>query len=228
GLLTITGGKLTTFRESALLALATIRERIPGILPPARNAAPLDAVPPLAAEAAPVAPAQRQRLAGRYGADVPALVAAAHEGELRAIPDTPILWAELRWAARMESVQHLDDLLLRRARLGLLLPEGGAAHLAAIRAICQPELGWDDARWQAEEARYLALWRASYRVPDEAIEADAAARQLQAIGEAGLPGAAEGPRWAKVAVLVAAMAVGVAAIVVADVLVARRRSNPDT
>ena len=228
GLLTITGGKLTTFRESALLALATIRERIPGILPPARNAAPLDAVPPLAAEAAPVAPAQWQRLAGRYGADALTLVAAAHEGELRAIPDTPILWAELRWAARMESVQHLDDLLLRRARLGLLLPEGGAAHLAAIRAICQPELGWDDARWQAEEARYLALWRASYRVPDEAIEADAAARQLQAIGEAGLPGAAEGPRWAKVAVLAAAMAVGVAAIVVAGVLVARRRSNPDT
>ncbi|MGD8626361.1 MAG: glycerol-3-phosphate dehydrogenase C-terminal domain-containing protein, partial [Anaerolineae bacterium] len=89
-------------------------------------------------------------------------------------PGTQTLWAELRWAARAEGVVHLDDLLLRRVRLGHLLPRGGrdllpqGGHdlLPQLRAICQPELGWDDARWQAEEAAYLALWRDHYSLPD--------------------------------------------------------------
>ncbi|HET9981499.1 MAG TPA: hypothetical protein VFQ32_13705, partial [Ktedonobacterales bacterium] len=115
--------------------------------------------------------------------------------------------------------------LLRRVRLGLLLPEGGAARLAAIRAICQPELGWDDARWQVEEARYLALWRASYRVPDEAIEADRESRQLQIMDEAALPVAADGSRRARLLVLAAAVTLGVAAIAAVGILVARRRQN---
>ena len=44
----------------------------------------------------------------------------------RTIPGTETLWAELRWAARAEAVVHLEDLLLRRTRLGLLLRGGGA------------------------------------------------------------------------------------------------------
>jgi len=60
-------------------------------------------------------------------------------------------WAELRWAAREEGVQHLDDLLLRRVRLGLLLPNGARDLLPRIRRTVQPELGWDDQRWEAEE-----------------------------------------------------------------------------
>jgi len=75
-------------------------------------------------------------------------------------------WAELRWAARDEGVVHLDDLLLRRVRLGLLLRQGGEAYLPAIRTICQSELGWDDARWQAEAAAYRALWKAHYGLPE--------------------------------------------------------------
>ncbi|HEU5349458.1 MAG TPA: glycerol-3-phosphate dehydrogenase/oxidase, partial [Ktedonobacterales bacterium] len=94
GLLTITGGKLTTYHESAIMALNAIRARIPGILPPASQAAPLDPLLPLPVGAANLSPEQRQRLAGRYGADVSALIAAAHPGELAAIPDTPVLWAE--------------------------------------------------------------------------------------------------------------------------------------
>ncbi len=37
--------------------------------------------------------------------------------------------------------------------------------MAAIRAIAQPELGWDDQRWQMEESTYLALWRQAYSQP---------------------------------------------------------------
>ncbi|MDL1912853.1 FAD-dependent oxidoreductase, partial [Chloroflexi bacterium CFX6] len=78
------------------------------------------------------------------------------------IPNTHFLWAELRHAARAEGVIHLDDLLLRRVRLGLLAPNGGLDLLPRIRAIVQPELGWDDARWEKETSEYTALWTRAY------------------------------------------------------------------
>ncbi|MDF5909243.1 glycerol-3-phosphate dehydrogenase C-terminal domain-containing protein [Pseudomonas aeruginosa] len=57
------------------------------------------------------------------------------------------LWAELAFAAEAEMVLHLDDLLLRRTRLGLLLPGGGAhtcrvsAHLPSAPGLGRPALG---------------------------------------------------------------------------------------
>ena len=107
----------------------------------------------------------RRRLLGRYGAQAPRLVAAAQPGELEPIPGTHTLWAELRWAARSEQVCHLDDLLLRRTRLGLLLPQGGAAIFPALQRICQQELGWTAERWQSEQTRYQELWRRCYSLP---------------------------------------------------------------
>jgi len=62
-------------------------------------------------------------------------------------------------------VVQLADLLLRRVRIGLLLPNGGAEMLPAIRQICQPELGWDDARWEQEAAAYRELVARHYGVP---------------------------------------------------------------
>jgi glycerol-3-phosphate dehydrogenase len=158
GLVTVTGGKLTTFRLMAHAALRAVR--VPLSIRPPRV---LEPAPALTAD---LHPMLAVRLAGRYGADAPALVAAALPGELDAIADSTALWAELRWAARAEGVVHLDDLLLRRVRLGLLLPEGGLPHLSRIRAIVQPELGWDDARWESEVAEYARLWRASYAPPE--------------------------------------------------------------
>jgi glycerol-3-phosphate dehydrogenase len=167
GLLTVTGGKLTTFDAIARDALAALIPRFAGRT---LSAAGLDArTPPLdplpagraaiGDELALLPPAMRRRLAGRHGANAPALVQeAADRTELDLIPGTPEPWAALRWAARAEGVLHLDDLLLRRVRLGLLLPGGGAAHLARIRSIVAPELGWGDARWAVEEAAYRARW----------------------------------------------------------------------
>jgi len=158
GLVTVTGGKLTTFRLMAHAALRAVRIPLSG-----RPQHVLDSAPSLAAD---LHPMLARRLAGRYGAEAPALVAAAQLGELAAIADSAALWAELRWAARAEGVVHLDDLLLRRVRLGLLLPEGGLLHFSRIRAIVQPELGWEDTRWEREAADYARLWRASYAPPE--------------------------------------------------------------
>jgi glycerol-3-phosphate dehydrogenase len=106
---------------------------------------------------------------GRVGAQswpTPALLAAAQPDELQPVGQTPTLWAELRWAAQAEEVVHLDDLLLRRVRLGLTFPQCGIPCLPAIRAIVQPELGWSDARWEAEAARYARLWSQYYAPPE--------------------------------------------------------------
>lgn len=168
GLLTVTGGKLTTFRLIALDTLKAVRHRLPTIPEPRSDWPVLNPVNVPLPGAERLDSAARRRLLGRYGAAAPALIQAAQPAELEPIPGTPYLWAELRWAARSEQVVHLDDLLLRRVRLGLLLPEGGAAYLPQLRALCQAELGWEDARWEQEEAAYRALWRAAYSLPEPA------------------------------------------------------------
>lgn len=165
GLLTVTGGKLTTFRVIALDVLKKAATLLPGWR---ADLSPLPVFEaPLAVRFHPkLSSGQVARLQGRYGAQTQALIDAAQPGELEAIPGTETLWVQLRWAARCEAVQKLEDLMLRRSRLGIQLRGGGAQALARIRAICQPELGWSDAQWTAEEAAYLALWKRHYSLPD--------------------------------------------------------------
>ncbi len=177
GLLTVTGGKLTTFRQIARQALEQICERLDGAggesgesrLARLHDDAPMfQPVDEDAPQLAALPEEMRRRLIGRYGTVAAELIAAALPGELDQIPGTPAIWAELRWAARAEAVAHLDDLLLRRVRLGLWLPHGGADLLPRVRAIVQPELGWDDERWAAESTAYLGLIDAAYGLPDRA------------------------------------------------------------
>ena len=166
GLVAIAGGKLTTFRTIALDALRLVKPQLPGWDDPL-DACPVFAPAPLPAVPIEVDGGMLRRLHGRYGACAAALLDAAQPGELERIPGTETAWAELRWAARSEAVLHLDDLLLRRTRLGLLLRDGGAAHLARIRAICQPELGWDDVHWAREETAYRTHWTLHHSLPNE-------------------------------------------------------------
>ncbi len=162
GLLTVSGGKLTTFRIMARDALHAVRKRLGRVPfdPEMRVLAPIppEAESQLAETGLP--PAQQLRLLARYGTRAaPTFLAdAPHE----AIPGASYLWSELRQAARAEGVVHLDDLLLRRVRLGLLAPRGGMDLLPRIRALVQPELGWSDARWEEEARDYSELWNASY------------------------------------------------------------------
>ncbi|GAB4157002.1 MAG: glycerol-3-phosphate dehydrogenase/oxidase [Candidatus Promineifilaceae bacterium] len=166
GLLTVAGGKLTTFRVMAHDALNRVRRELPGKPTFRERDRVLDEPADPGSLADMLQPGMKVRLGGRYGRDLPALLAAAAPAELTFIADSISLWAELRWAARAEGVVHLDDLLLRRVRLGLLLPRGGLDQMAQIRAIVQPELGWDDTRWQQEEAAYRQLWQQRYYLPN--------------------------------------------------------------
>lgn len=167
GLVAVTGGKLTTFRAIALDTLRHVARQLPdwrADLAPRPVFAP-SAAPRVAGGPGGPSSALLQRLSGRHGRHAQALADAAGVGEFDTIPGTLTCWAELRWAARSEAVHRLEDLLLRRTRLGLQLRDGGSAHLARVRAICQPELGWSDARWETEQAAYVQLCRAHYGLP---------------------------------------------------------------
>jgi len=165
GLITVSGGKLTTFRLMARDALKAARKYL-GEIQFDPKAAVLKALPEEAVailEADSFKPAQRLRLLARYGPDSADTLVAASPTEREKISTTPYLWAELRRAACCEGVVHLGDLLLRRVRLGLLLPNGGIDLLERIRVIVQDELGWDDDRWNREAAAYVNLWQSVYR-----------------------------------------------------------------
>jgi glycerol-3-phosphate dehydrogenase len=162
GLLSVTGGKLTTFRLTAHDALEKVSSRLPGPRLFDAHQRVLDPPPDQSIKHPDLDRATWIRLLGRYGAEAPDLVDACRDESLSQIEGTPSLWGELRWAARAEGVVHLDDLLLRRVRLGLLLPQGGLRWIDQIRDLVQPELGWDEDRWQHEILNYENLWKRSY------------------------------------------------------------------
>jgi glycerol-3-phosphate dehydrogenase len=166
GLLTVTGGKLTTFRLMAHEALEKVRARLPGNPEFDPQLRVLDEPPEGIFMPSDLSPRARLRLIGRYGANTPKLLEAALPGDLTPVGESYSLWAEIRWAARAEAVEHLDDLLLRRTRLGLLLPEGGLAHLERVRSLIQPELAWGEVRWQQETRHYTNLLKKCYDLPE--------------------------------------------------------------
>jgi glycerol-3-phosphate dehydrogenase len=146
GLVGITGGKLTTFRVTARQVLREAARQEPRLAP--QNGALFATT-----GAAP------SRLAGRLGSAGAQFCAGAAAAEQAPLGGSPYSLAELRWSAREEHVVHLDDLLLRRTRLGLVAPQGGRALLAQIKPVCQAELGWNDELWNEKERRYLERWQ---------------------------------------------------------------------
>jgi len=159
GLITIAGGKYTTFR---IMSRETIDKVLARLGKPKTIESKRIFNPPLDISSYSLDPLTLAYLAGRHGNETAELLEAAKQGELERIERAPNLWAELRWATREEGVVHLEDLLLRRVRLGLLLPQGGRDLLPRIRDIVQLELGWNDERWHQEEAAYLKTWQSYY------------------------------------------------------------------
>jgi glycerol-3-phosphate dehydrogenase len=151
GLVTVTGGKLTTFRVLARDALRAAQAWLPGLkCPPAYP--PFESVtinPPTH-----VAVSLWQTLCGRYGAIVARQLLQSEPALLQSIANTRWVWAELRHAVCHEGVRHLDDLLLRRVRVGLVRPREGPALLDRVQSMCTPHLPWDATRWQDERRRY--------------------------------------------------------------------------
>jgi glycerol-3-phosphate dehydrogenase len=164
GLVTVTGGKLTTFRRLAWDALRAARPFLGGIRLEAKRQA-IFVKPPASTPDARASVKVRRRLYGRYGLPAAEMLRAARPEDLQPVPGTPVVWAELPYAARHEQVHHLADLLLRRVRLGLLCPRGGEEHLDRIEQLCGGALPWDRLRWKLEKENYRRHWRQYYHLP---------------------------------------------------------------
>jgi len=136
GVMTIVGGKLTTYRRMAADAIdaAVRRAGLPAgpcrtrmlPLPGAGSPHQLDRLP---------AP---RRLVARYGTEAPQVLAEAADQPwlLEPVIDaSPVLNAELLWAVRHEGALDVDDLLDRRTRIGLVAADRAAAVASAERVL---------------------------------------------------------------------------------------------
>jgi glycerol-3-phosphate dehydrogenase len=149
GMLTITGGKLTTWRRMAKQTVDRLVER------EAREAACHTAEIPLGMEARPedleapdgVGEEALAQLAFRYGhAARNVLRLAGEDPKLAApiVPGRPDLLAEAAIAARLEQARCVADVLLRRTRLGLLAAPQlrDADAVRAVAEVLGAELAW--------------------------------------------------------------------------------------
>jgi len=171
GLITVTGGKLTTFRRLAMDALKAAKPYLPQDTTINRKAPTFDEVPQKPPPGYGLTPPIWRRLYGRYGMAAETLVRKAKPRDLSIVPGTHTLWAELPYVAQNEQIRHLTDLLLRRVRIGLLTPEGGKAYLKRIRKLCQNVLPWDRRRWKKEINTYLDHWLYAHALPVRRAEA---------------------------------------------------------
>lgn len=164
GLVTVAGGKLTTYRRVALDSLKAAEPFLPTVERPSPDAPGFDAVDLLPPEGF-LDDDAWQRLCGRYGQGAYVIIEKANPEDLKPISGTPTLWAELPYVAKFESVRSLSDLLLRRVRIGLLLPDGGRTQMARIERLCRPALGWHRRRWQNEVNAYFLQRKKSHGFP---------------------------------------------------------------
>jgi glycerol-3-phosphate dehydrogenase len=161
-MITITGGKLTTWRRMAKMAVDRLVERDARDAPCRTHEIPLgQAVDPADLPRVEGVPdAAYVALAGRYGYTARTVLdIAAERGELAQpiVDGLPDLLAEVVHAARAEQARSLGDVLLRRTRLGLLAARGVTDPQAARRvaSALAGELGWDEARIAAELDRFV-------------------------------------------------------------------------
>jgi glycerol-3-phosphate dehydrogenase len=165
GLVTVTGGKLTTFRRLAWDALKAAKSFLPPMELPDRKGSIFSPVPETYENDFGLDGQLWRRLYGRYGQDAVRIVESAQAEDLSIIPGTHTLWAELPFVAENENIRHLDDLLLRRVRIGLLTPGGGKTHLKRIRKLCRNALPWSRRRWRQEIKAYRAHWFGAHGLP---------------------------------------------------------------
>ena len=167
GLVTITGGKLTTYRKMAEDTVDEVGEQLGRKLKrchtkslKVRGAAGLDKVRAAGPAPGTVDAATFAHLVSRFGADAPAvaaLVAADPTLGEPLVPKLPYLRAEAVYAARDEMAVTLEDILSRRTRALLLERDGTAAVAADVARLVADDLGWDEAEQRRQVDAFVAL-----------------------------------------------------------------------
>ena len=172
GMTAIAGGKYTTYRVMARDAVDAAAADLGGTIPPSRTAQ----TPLVGATGAD--PLLDRRMVERHGGcagEVLAL-AAADRVLARPIPGAErYLAAEAVHACTHQGALDLDDILSRRMRISIEVPDRGRAAAAAVAPLVAPVLGWSEARVVEEVGRYVRLRDAEAAA--EAAPDDATARE---------------------------------------------------
>lgn len=163
GLITVVGGKLTTYRRMAEDAVDVVIDRFGSdfdrwVTRRCRTRRlPLRGAAADAQELPGIDGSLGAHLRGRYGSEAGVLAAMIQTHPELAEPlvtGLPYVAAEAVYAARYEMAQSLSDVLTRRTRARLKSARGSAAAAERVAGILGGELGWTDERKAAEVAEY--------------------------------------------------------------------------
>jgi glycerol-3-phosphate dehydrogenase len=160
GVVTVTGGKLTTYRKMAEDTVDAVVRQL-GESPKTRRCITksLRLLGATSATKDPVAMATPlAHLLSRYGTESAAVLALAVERpELLepVIEGLPYTGAELLYAAREEMAQTLGDVLARRTRAMIQRAQPTMAAAGAAATLIAPELGWDEAQASEQSSHFI-------------------------------------------------------------------------
>jgi glycerol-3-phosphate dehydrogenase len=177
GLITVTGGKLTTYRRMAADTVAAVdavlgkRRRCRTKRLRLVGAEGFELPPPT------FEPSRHEHLAGRYGTEagtVESLVEDDPQLGEPLVPGLPYLRAEALHAVHHEMARTLDDVLTRRTRARLLARDDSAAAADDVARLVAPALGWDESERVRQVKEYraaVAAERDAAHLPETALEA---------------------------------------------------------
>jgi glycerol-3-phosphate dehydrogenase len=173
GVITVTGGKLTTYRRMAADAVDAAVKRLDRS---GRHASRTKRIQ-LRGAAGWDASDLPADLAARYGSDARDVLALASADASLAQPLVPGLTytrAEALYAGRHEMARSVDDVLSRRTRARLLARDASADAAPAVAGLMAAALGWTDAERDRQAAAYRSLIdveRATGGLPETALDA---------------------------------------------------------
>jgi glycerol-3-phosphate dehydrogenase len=161
GLLSLGGGKLTTYRRIAVKVVDRVARRLAaehGILARPRSGTEREPLPGAAGD---VPDAGRARgeledfLRSRYGTQADRLLEVLlQRPDLaeRIVPETPHVRAEAWFSAAEEMALRVEDVLRRRTQVALRTRDGGLRAAADVAALMAGPLGWDGPTVEARAA----------------------------------------------------------------------------
>jgi glycerol-3-phosphate dehydrogenase len=202
GLVSVAGGKYTTYRVMARDAVDAAARGLDAAVPPsATDVTPLlgaDGYQALwnnryrLAEDSGLHPARIEHLLGRYGSEIHALLDLVRERPDLSEPlpgADDYLAVEALYAATEEGALHVDDVLARRTRISIEAWDRGVSAAEPVARLMAEVLGWSEQDVEREidfYRRRVAAERESQRMDDD--QAADAARLAGPDALAGVPG----------------------------------------
>ena len=168
GVVTVTGGKLTTYREMAEDTVEALLEHLDDVPRSARKSRTSRLTLRGAQAVDPQVTGLQRHLAGRYGAEA-SLIDTLIEEDSRLgeplVPGLPYVRAEAVYAVRHEMATTVDDVLARRTRARLQARDASAQVAAEVADLMAAELGWSADEAARQAAAYVELVAAERAAP---------------------------------------------------------------